>query len=624
VLLEKTYEGNVPYTPGVYAGFNVEEKRKIEKYLAENLPGPDPDPGCCMEERIREPMAPECEVCVVIPAYGERDYILAPLEALAHQCNVEPVQYEVIVVVNNPPAAAHGGFVPAPADDGEERSTVDGQGEVFINNRQTLELLRYIKGEETGVLLSPLEQKIVAKIKKSGLRLFSIDKSSPGKTLPEAEANVGGARNRGTAEAVERFYKYRQRNGIIAHTDADTRPDRYYIRNLIEVFKERPQLVGIGGGIQTSFYDEDKAQKREDMRGLVYAKTLMGYDWLVAQLFKKTEDLIGTTPNFIGCNMATRAFPVALAGGIPKYAGAEDITLTEWMAKVGEIDYVSKVTVSQGVRYSERTATGYGPNMMKCSRTIKETGTIQVRTLECELMKYKLQVALRRAILDGRTSFMELEQILIIGDEPILDGEDLPVLSRLLAQGEDRMNPGNRQQVRRIWKKIAAFVEDKVDTVPIEKASGIVISVYCMIEEIKREFDIIRREKRQDIEENISALDFFLDRIFDNDAQRSEIDVLEDHIISVLERSRASYCRRILEKTHAIREAANLIAAAKTKAEARENIKTHYWDEMVPPESDPILLTLLDIKSMVETLPKVKLKKSVIEILFSGLNQKAV
>jgi len=315
---------------------------------------------------------------------------------------------------------------------------------------------------------------------------------------------------------------------------------------------------------------------------------------------------------------------VALAGGIPKYAGAEDITLTEWMAKVGEIDYVSKVTVSQGVRYSERTATGYGPNMVRCSRAIKETGTIQVKKLECELMKYKLQVALRQAILDGRTSFMELKQILIINNEPILDDKDLHVFSRLLAQGQDRMNPGNRQQVRRIWERIAAVVENKVENVPIVEASSTIINVYCMIEEIKREFDIIRREKRQEIEENIAALDYFLDHIFDNDRQCSEIDVLEEQIISLLEKNGASYCRRILEETHAIRESANLIAAAKTKAGARENIRINYWDELVPPESDPILLSLLDLKAMIEVLPKVKLDKSIIEILFSGLNQKAV
>jgi glycosyltransferase involved in cell wall biosynthesis len=599
---------NIHEAHDAFDKYGVEGKRKIREYLAKNLPGPGCGPGCRIEERIREAMDPECEVCVVIPAYAERDYILAPLEALARQRDVKPAQYEVIVVVNNPPAAARK----------EHEQVQPGDGEAFANNRRTLELLRHIKEEETGVLLRPGEQKIIAAIKKSGLRLFAIDKSSWGKTLPEAEANVGGARNRGTAEAVERFYKYPGRNGIIAHTDADTCADNYYIRGLIDVFKERPQLVGIGGGIQTSFYDDDKEQKREDVKDLVYARTLIGYEWLLDFLFKRIDNNSGRKTIFVGCNMATRAFEAALAGGIPKIAGAEDTTFSEWMAGLGEIDYVSKVMVSQGVRYSERTATGYGTNMMKCSRQIKETGTVLVRTLECELMKYKLQGALRQAILYQRTSVMELKEILTLNNELILHDEDLRALSRLLGQREERTAAERRKDVLRMWEKIAAVVEDRMETAPIVEAASTLISVFCMIEKVKREFHIIKAEKRQEIDDNLSTLDYFLDHIFDNDLQRSQIDVLEDHIVSLLENSGTSYARRIMEKTHAIREAANLIAAAKTKAGARENIKTHYLAELVSPEDDPILLILLDLKSMVEALSKVKLKKSVIELLFSG------
>ena len=70
------------------------DPRKVTRYIDKELPD--------SEERIKVRMNPNCEVSVVIPAYGERDYILEPLASLANQKGVYPHQYEIIVVVNNP------------------------------------------------------------------------------------------------------------------------------------------------------------------------------------------------------------------------------------------------------------------------------------------------------------------------------------------------------------------------------------------------------------------------------------------------------------------------------------------------------------------------------------------
>ena len=169
----------------------------IEKYLAEHLPA--------SEERIPTPMNPDCEICVIIPTYDEREYILLPLESLIHQNHVPPNQLEVIIVVNNPPPPKKN----ANQNHESYQKKWERYQQVVKNNRETLKLIKYINGESENlnIQLSPKEKEIIRKIKDWGLRVFTIDKSGKGKTLPEAEANVGGARNRGAVEAVERFYK---------------------------------------------------------------------------------------------------------------------------------------------------------------------------------------------------------------------------------------------------------------------------------------------------------------------------------------------------------------------------------------------------------------------------------
>ena len=77
-----------------------------------------------------------------------------------------------------------------------------------------LKIIKYINGEENGVQLSDEEKDVVERIRSSGIKIFAVDKASEGKTLPDKEANVGGARNRGVAEAVARFYEQKKSNGI--------------------------------------------------------------------------------------------------------------------------------------------------------------------------------------------------------------------------------------------------------------------------------------------------------------------------------------------------------------------------------------------------------------------------
>ena len=119
--------------------YNENLKEKIETYLKENFPD--------SEERIPIPMNPACEVCLIIPAYDEKDYILFPLESLTRQNNVTPDQYEVIVVVNNP-GPPPGALSKDTCQTSESyRKKWERWRQVVEKNRETLKLIEYINSD---------------------------------------------------------------------------------------------------------------------------------------------------------------------------------------------------------------------------------------------------------------------------------------------------------------------------------------------------------------------------------------------------------------------------------------------------------------------------------------------
>lgn len=239
-------------------GLSTERERAIVEFLTENLPE--------SEERIRAAMDINCKVAVVIPAYCERHSILRMIKSLAEQKDVTVNEYELIVVVNNPDS-------PPKRASNEKLEDFTRRFDQFYKavdeNQQTLKLISYIHGRDVDVEMSEYERLVIETIRLSGLRVHAIDKASSGKTLSRNVANTGGARNRGVAEAVERFFKQR-RNGIIAQTDADCSVDEKYISNLIKTFDTKPDLIGISGGMDmqvelgnemlklVSLYDEVK------------------------------------------------------------------------------------------------------------------------------------------------------------------------------------------------------------------------------------------------------------------------------------------------------------------------------------------------------------------------------
>lgn len=230
----------------------LQKEKKVISYLNENLSE--------TEDRIKEPMNKECEVSIVIPAYGEREAIFRPIESLTRQKGISRDSFEAIFVINNP------GKAPEQEDfkgtDNDYKRKFELYHKSLAENQECLKIIRHINGENIDVALSVEEKEIVEKIKSSGIKIFAIDKATPGKTLPRDEANVGGARNRGVAEAVARFYEQKKSNGIIAQSDADTILDENYLHNLIKVFKKKPELVGIAGELEFEQMEDSELIRR--------------------------------------------------------------------------------------------------------------------------------------------------------------------------------------------------------------------------------------------------------------------------------------------------------------------------------------------------------------------------
>jgi GT2 family glycosyltransferase len=553
----------------------------IEGYLAEYLPE--------REERITTPMNSECEVCVIIPAYDERDYILLVLASLIRQNNVVPNQFEVLIVVNNPP-------LPQKSINQNYESYQKKKKryqQVVKNNQETLKLIQYINGgiEKPDFRLSTKEKDIICKIKDWGLKVFAIDKSSQGKTLSESQANVGGARNRGVAEAVERFYKQRGKNGILAHTDADTLLEENYIRNLIKAFESNHQLVGLVG------IDEDillNPRDSEMMKEYLKVDMVGKYGMLLHTLFMmdKTEAAV----YFIGSAMATRAFETAIIGGIPVLSGGEDYALGKKMESVGLTIMDSNVVTFPIIRLSPRTTTGKGQLMLEYGN--KENAMTAVRCVEAAYYLGGIYKKLKEARINQQISYQDLYKIMVINSDPILTDKDLNCLFHNLHQLHSYRPEFLNKELKEIIEKICNKIDDLYKPKPITEACEELIYTYCLNDKIKKKFQEIREKMFQERKNDKIIFAKVLDKIFQEKETNRENLVTEEQIISILE----NYSTTLLKKKYRQKIIARFIATSQSKEEALNLININFMKELLIPGQYPVISYCFELQALKKTL----------------------
>jgi GT2 family glycosyltransferase len=560
-----------------------DKEKKIADYLGQYLPASEP--------RIPIPMNPSCEVCVVIPCYAEREYLLHPLQSLARQEAVTPDQYEVIVVVNNP-----GVTPPLPGNSPEHYR------ELLANNRETLKLLEIINGQGADICLTPKEEEIINDIRQRGLKVYSVDKSSAGKTLPQGEANVGGARNRGAAEAVERFLKYTGKNGIIAQTDADTHLDPGYIHGIIDTFKKHPQVVGLSG------ISEDIPGKPGDRELMIEFLKMSGVD-LYHQLLHGwflRENPVAFVP-FSGSCMATRAIETVLAGGIPGIPGAEDLQLGYNLAKIGKTIKVEEVVAFPAIRISLRTATGRGRRMAKLLNS-KNSEEIQVRSIDAAYHLIHLGRQLLEARQQQRTTPRDLQKILTLDGEPLLDDHDLERLSQHIHEfhttWEDLLLPDLKELLRRICDGI----DDKYKPVSILAAIPLLIDMYRFIEPVKNKFPAVRTGMVQERKQDIALLEFLLDEIFSGNQPpvHRDRENLFRHLTFLLDHGPIPCNSQLLRRRYRLKRIAEIISCCPGKEEALDLIGIEYMKYLFLPGQEPLPGVFFDLQVLVRVLEELK------------------
>ena len=565
---------------------------KVVNYLNKNLPD--------SEERIAVPISPHCEVCVVIPAYGERDYILRPMETLAAQKGINIDQYEVIIVVNNP------GKEPIKSEtesDDIYRCKLKHLSGAIEENQYILNLIRYINNEDVDIKFREAEKEIIEMIKKSGVKIFAVDKASPGKTLPPAEANVGGARNRGLAEAVARFYDL-GRNGIIAHTDADTLVDEYYVRNLLKAFKEKPEIIGLCG------IDEDDLVDPRDVRGMdAYLRVMIAfhYDHLFWIIANESPGEKSTFINFCGSNMASRAFEAAVIGGIPKTNGSEDTRFGKSLGKIGKIGIGGDIRTASAIRSSARANYGTGCEMIEYMKEIEKKGLVELRNPEQALYLKQIHQKINEASKNQRLTPGTLKQILCISNRPLLNDDDLLLFNQkiLQRQGAAGIEFDRDPGIKLFLNKIYSEIDRTIGRMELKEACSSLIDIFCCEPIYKEGYMALKDRAIETIRLFEKILEYVLNDIFEHKPQHIDSDILLNILELNLKKMgfNEDLVTGLSEERFLLTKLSRLIEKAKTKEEARELIKnafvpTKRYRPLILPEKHSIAFKLIELNCM--------------------------
>jgi glycosyltransferase involved in cell wall biosynthesis len=560
--------------PREAAAREMERKQKIETYLRESLTG---------EERIAQAMDPKCEVAVVIPAYAERDGIFRPLLSLARQEGVKPEQYEVIFVVNNPPSE------PIRQSD-ETQKDWERKRDLYLmstwENAQTIELLRFLEGGPMPEHATAEEREHLEEIKGRGIRVFAVDKASDGQTLPPNEANVGGARNRGVAEAVERFFK-KSENGIIAQSDADVRFPPDYISSLIRVFGRDPELVGIAGDMRFELTKE-MVELMEETSSV--AGVLTSYHWTAERLKAGKGGDDASKVMFSGGNMASRAFETAIAGGVPKIPGGEDPAFGFRLAGIGKVAASEEVMTYPLDRFSARTAVtaGHGQKRLRLKDSMAG-GSLSVEN-PFAIMRVRDITKKFNVLLDRRSADREqIREILTVDGHLLVPEPDVETIAKAIAAGRDAVatNPALRKIRYHVEKALRQMFPD----VPLDAGAERLLVEATLDDDVREKYEMKLREMYDDEMVRLREREDFI-RAYASLAAETGIDPLDtDAAIQML-------------RTHADRFGATGEQMVKRAQETTEHLRTLARLYDYHPEPDAFLYAVRDTYPALFTKPE--------------------
>lgn len=580
--------------PHEQAALEMERKKKISEYLEETLRG---------EQRIETRMDPQCEVSVVIPAYAERKGIFRPLLSLAKQEGVKPEQFEVIIVVNNAPNE--------PIRDVEETDLewsrkLEMYQYALIENQETLHILNAFQTGDTPAGLSEEETQLFDQIRTSGIKIFAIDKASDGRTLPQTDANVGGARNRGVAEAVERFFEQKGENGIIAQSDADVRFSSNYIASLIGVFKKDPELVGIAGKMEFDMSDE----MRELLsKSTAVAELMTRYRWVTERLKSGKHGRDTNRVAFSGGNMASRAYEAGLVRGVPKLPGGEDPAFGFRLADIGKTVMSDEVLTHPLDRFSARThvTAGHGQKRLQL-RDMLESGSVLVESPQAVLVMRDMTRQLYHHLRERTDSLETIRAVLVRDGKQLVNENDLQVLVSAIRSGEDASR--NDPKMRDIRMRIDRVLSELYPPVPIDEAVERILVEATLDDSVREKYEEKLREMREIEVRAIEGRAHFvliLSELLRKEADTQDVVAEKESFIEFLKAHQEQLgpmTLPLLEKseTEAFNQFQSVFMMYPKPHEAIQLLIERFPQSLTFPEDDPVRWTSLKLSALSRAL----------------------
>lgn len=271
-------------------------------------------------------------IAIVIPACDE-DWLLFSLMSL-HRCRLPKADVEVIVVINNSESAS-------PA--------------VKANNRRILTM-----AENWG-----------RKHHRSRMRFHFLYYPD----LPKKQAGVGLARKIGMDEAVFRYERVRNKKGIIACFDADSRCDPNYLVALETHFQQQPKTQAC------SIYFEHPLEGCEYPPPVYEA--IAAYE-LHLRYYVQVQRYAGFpyAVDTIGSSMAVRADAYQQQGGMNRRKAGEDFYFLHKFTPLGHFAQINSTRVIPSPRTSDRVPFGTGKAVADLIRGRRLPYTYSYQTFE--------------------------------------------------------------------------------------------------------------------------------------------------------------------------------------------------------------------------------------------------
>ena len=252
-------------------------------------------------------------IAVVIPCLRE-PAVLQTLNALL-QCKLPACDVEVILLINHSEAA--------PEDVKKENRETRNQVEQWISKNS-----------------------------RKGLKFHAVGPVE----LRKKWAGAGLARKSGMDEAVRRFNRLNNPQGIIVSLDADTLVEENYFVEIEKFFRANPGFAGA----TISFSHQTAGLDKKHLEGILLYEKYMEY-------YKRALGFSGYPyPMFtVGSAFAVTATAYVKRGGMNRRQAGEDFYFLQNLVQIGPVGEITTTVVHPSARLSDRVPFGTGPVLQK-------------------------------------------------------------------------------------------------------------------------------------------------------------------------------------------------------------------------------------------------------------------